>query len=75
MEQELMETQLPTLRMNEILVFVPVYLPVNPALFMHSSLFPFQNSLLVVICNSADTMSFVRPLVFYLLCHFASYEI
>ncbi len=45
-----METQLPTLRMNETSVFVPVALPVNPALFTQSSVFLSQNSLIMVIC-------------------------
>lgn len=53
-----METQLPNLRMNETSVFVPVTLPVNPALFTHSSVFLSQNSLILVI--------FICFLVFYL---------
>lgn len=63
-----METQLPTVRTDEISVFFPVDLPVNPAPFTHLSVFQSQNSLLVVICTSEDTMSFVIPIVVFLIC-------
>lgn len=63
-----METQLQTIRMNEISVFIPVDLPVNPAPFTHLSVFQSQNSPLVVIRTSEDTMSFVIPIVFFLIC-------